>query len=413
MKQFKTVFNFEFATLIKNKTLIITTVVLTLISFTAASIPTIMTLFGSKDTETNDPETSLPETTSLFEGVGFVIDLDDANVYIDTMALSSDQIYATYDAMKKSVDAGTIKSGFYLKSDVAYDMYTTDISIYNDNQVRFESIIRDLKTDKILNEAGIDPSFVRESMMVDLDANVISVGKDASNGMFISYGVLFAMYMLILLYGNNVSTSVAREKDSRTMELLITSTKPRTLILGKVMATGLMGILQVVMIIGGVALGVFLSRANYPEVLLAMIGGSMTWDTVLVYVLFSALGYILYLFIFAALGSLVSKVEDVAKAVAPITYLFIVAYLVASFAMQMPDNKIVAVSSYIPFTSIFTMPIRYMLTTVSWMSVASSIAIMVVSTAVLAGLSVYIYRFGSLNYGNKISLKQVFKSLKR
>lgn len=409
MKQFKTVFNFELSTLLKNKALIITTVVLSVASFLIATIPTFITWFAPSEEVPPSGEVVSP---SYFEDMGFVFDFDSSDVYITALEIDDSNIYASVSELTQAVEAGEVSMGFHLKSDVSYDMISSDISAYNTDQFVFEDIIRSIKTDQLLTEAGIDAGFVHQTMNLEITSNTIVTGKDAGSGMFISYAVLFILYMLILLYGTNVSTSVAREKDSRTMELLITSTKPGTLILGKVLATGLMGIIQVACVIAALALGVFISRGNYPAALLAMIGGVMTLDTALVYIFFSVSGYMLYLFIYAALGSLVSKVEDVNKAVAPITYLFIIAYMVASFAMQMPDSKIVAVSSYIPFISIFTMPIRYMLTSISWISVISSLVIMLVSTGLLASLSIYIYRFGSLNYGNKISLKQVMRSFK-
>ncbi|HSP21746.1 MAG TPA: ABC transporter permease, partial [Planococcus sp. (in: firmicutes)] len=155
-----------------------------------------------------------------------------------------------------------------------------------------------------------------------------------------------------------------------------------------------------------------LNRGNYPEFLLDMLQGTMTIDVVLVYILFSVLGYILYLFIYAALGSLVSKVEDVNSAVTPITFLFILAYLAATFATNAPDNTIVKVTSFIPFISLFTMPIRYMLTSVPVASLLVSSGIMLLTVALFAWLSIHIYKFGALNYGNRLKFKDVIKSFK-
>ena len=197
------------------------------------------------------------------------------------------------------------------------------------------------------------------------------------------------------------------------MELLITSTKPRTLILGKVAAVGLTGILQMIAIILFGILGFFLNKTNYPEAVTQMIQGSMTLDTMLVYILFSVMGYILYLFIYASLGSLVSKVEDVNKSVAPITFLFVIAYLAATVAMTAPDLLLIKISSFIPFISLFTRPIRYMFTSVPLISLLASSAIMILTVVLFAALSIYIYRFGSLNYGNRLTLKEVLKSFKR
>ena len=123
------------------------------------------------------------------------------------------------------------------------------------------------------------------------------------------------------------------------------------------------------------------------------------------------MGYLLYLFIYAALGSLVSKVEDVGSAVTPITFIFVAAYMIASFGMSTPDSLVVRVSSYIPFVSLFTTPIRYMMTNVSTFELVTSISLMIVATLLIMQLSVVIYRQGSLNYGNKMSLTKVMRGL--
>lgn len=413
MKQFKTVFNFEFLTLFKNKTLIISTIVLCLISFLGSSIPSIIKFFAKDSTPEEEVEGGEVIDETVFSTSGFVIDFEDNTIYLDSFEITEDKLYSDRQELSDAVDAGVIDQGFYLKSDTEFEMITVDSSPYSSIQFLVEGIMQEVKTSKNISELGLDPELVLGAIDVSIDGTTTVIGKDQGQGMFISMAILLVLYMLILLYGTNVSTSVAREKDSRTMELLITSTKPGTLILGKVLATGLMGILQVSAIFASLALGFFLSKGNYPESIIAMIQGTLGLETILVYILFSTSGYILYLFIYAAFGSLVSKVEDVNKAVMPITYVFLVAYFIASLAMQMPDLKLVAITSYIPFISIFTMPIRFMLTSVSWLSVLVSLIIMLISTGLLALLSIYIYRFGSLNYGNKIHWKQVLKSFKK
>ncbi|NLW15906.1 MAG: ABC transporter permease, partial [Erysipelothrix sp.] len=169
------------------------------------------------------------------------------------------------------------------------------------------------------------------------------------------------------------------------------------------------GVVQVLIIFGAIALGYFINSTTYPAILVDMISASTSWDIIAIYALFSFTGYLLYLFIYAALGSLVSKVEDVGSAVSSVTIVFIIAYFVATTAMTAPDLIIVRISSYIPFISLFTTPIRYMLTTVSAMEIIVSISLMIAVTAGVAYLSVYIYRKGSLNYGNKMSLLKMFK----
>ena len=123
------------------------------------------------------------------------------------------------------------------------------------------------------------------------------------------------------------------------------------------------------------------------------------------------MGYLLYLFIYAALGSLVSRMEDLTASLSSITIIFVIAYVIASTGMTAPNTAIVRYSSFIPFVSLFTTPIRYMLTSVNGLEIITSLMIMAASTFGIACLSIYIYRQGSLNYGNKMSLIKVTRTL--
>lgn len=407
MKQFKTVFDFELKSMLKNKSMIITTIIICVISILITSIPSIMLLFNKSD---NSADNGLVDKTSLF---GIVYENEALKDVYETELGKAN--YDNEEDLRQAILNEKVESGVVLKDAYNYSFISYDRSVFSEEQFNFEEQLEKVNQKMMFDEEGIDADKVYKIMNQPIYSESITLGKDAGSGsgLVIGFGVLFVMYMLILLYGTNVATSVAREKDSRTMELLITSTKPKILILGKVFSAGVMGIFQVGAIMLSMILGFLINKGNYPPEIMTLLQGALTFDTLLVYIVFSVSGYILYLFIYASLGSLVSKVEDVSSAVAPITYLFIFAYLAASLAMQMPDSLLTKVTSFIPFVSIFTMPIRYMLTSVSLVSVLISAVVMVLTTVLFAALSIYIYRFGSLNYGNRIKLKEVIKSFKR
>lgn len=407
MNKLRTVFTFELSEMVKRKTIIISTIIIAVIGLALTFVPTF--LFNDDTPPTSGG--NVQEEIRL--NLGIAIDENSANSELKAFLVEVPgvELIENEETLSQLVEDGSISSGVFVKSDTDYTFYTKDESIYSMDQANYEGVVRSFIIENRLNEAGINPSQVYEAQNVNFNSQQIIMGKSAANGMFIAYAILFILYMLIILYGQTVATSVAREKDSRTMELLITSTKPKVLILGKVFASGLLGVLQVFVIILAMYVGFLINKGNYPQFLVELVGGALTFKTAVVYVLFSVSGYILYLFIFAALGSLVSKVEDVNSVVQPVTYVFVIAYLIASFAMQMPSATLIKVTSYIPFVSVFTMPIRSMLTTVSGVEIVISLAIMLTTTVFIAMASIYIYRFGSLNYGNKIKLSQVIKSV--
>lgn len=408
MKSFILIFMFELKETLKKKSLIISTVVLSLIIFGLTSIP--FFTGGDHSDETPPMDGNVVETITL--DAAFVFenpqDYGVLSILID--------IETTYDSeadLTKAIEQGDVAAGFVVQDLSTFKYITMDSSIFNSDPMVFEELLRSITIAELFEANGIDYEEVLEIMQTPIASETITLGRDSSLGMPIAFAIMLIMYMLILMYGNGVSTSVAREKDSRTMELLITSTDTKQLILGKVFAAGLAGIIQISVVLLAGFIGFTLFKSSYPEFLLMLIQGEMSLDVMGVYLLFSISGYLLYLFIFAALGSLVSKVEDVASVTTPITMLFVLAYFIATFAMQMPDSTLTTVSSYIPFVSIFTMPIRYMLTTVSAFEIFMGLAIMIATTYLLSFLSIQIYRYGSLNYGNKLKLTKVVKDLLR
>lgn len=160
-----------------------------------------------------------------------------------------------------------------------------------------------------------------------------------------------------------------------------------------------------------VLVGFHFNKSLYPAELVGVINTTTNLDVLLIYMAFSLMGYLLYLFIYAALGSLVSRMEDLTASLSSITIIFVIAYVIASTGMTAPNTAIVRYSSFIPFVSLFTTPIRYMLTSVNGLEIITSLMIMAASTFGIACLSIYIYRQGSLNYGNKMSLIKVTRTL--
>lgn len=195
------------------------------------------------------------------------------------------------------------------------------------------------------------------------------------------------------------------------MEILITSTKPDALIVGKVLANGLAGLLQFLFLLSVALIGYFINKPNFPAVVNEMLFGSLSWDSVVVFLIFTALGYLMYLFVYASLGSLVSKLEDVGSSVSIITILFVVAYMIAILGLSNPGSLVLKIASFFPFTAILSMPIRYFLTQVSVFELTISLALMALTTWFLAIFSIRIYRLGSLSYGNKMSLVKAIKAI--
>jgi ABC-2 type transport system permease protein len=128
---------------------------------------------------------------------------------------------------------------------------------------------------------------------------------------------------------------------------------------------------------------------------------------------FFVLGFLIYAFLYGAIGSTASKLEDINTSVMPITFLFIIAFLVVMFSMANGnvDNTLMMVCSYIPFTSPMAMFTRICMSTVAWYEIVISIAVLIASTVGIGFIAAKIYRVGVLLYGTTPKIGSILKAV--
>jgi len=124
----------------------------------------------------------------------------------------------------------------------------------------------------------------------------------------------------------------------------------------------------------------------------------------------------MYYFLYASVGALVSKVEEVNSAMTPVQFVFIAAFLLSSMGLNMPGGTLMRVISIVPFTSPMAMFIRYSMTTVPIVDLIGALVLLLVTLYIMAYLATRIYRMGTLNYGNRIgffkAVGMVFKNVR-
>lgn len=399
------VFRFELISILNKKTVRVTTLIMCLFIFVASSIPTIMTLFFPNNEAGNQNEMGLNVSELGFTFTSEDIQAKDLEIYLGKNLI----VYNDEQSLREAVVNGTINTGFVIRDTHTFTSIIQNKDLYGYATQNLTMILQRINRDRSFLEYDINPQTIDALSNQPIAANEEVLGKDAQSSFLLAYILMFAVYMLVIMYGSFVSTSVAREKDSRTMEILITSTQPSALIVGKVFANAVGGLLQLSMILATGIVGYLVNQAYYPEVVRTMLFSDLAWDAITTFVLFTSIGYLLYLFLYASLGSLVSKVEDVGSAVTPITLLFIVAYAIATIGLNAPTNIAVKIGSFVPFTAIMAMPIRYFMTYVPLSDILISLTLMSITTILFAILSIKIYRLGSLSYGNKLSLVSAVK----
>ncbi len=230
-----------------------------------------------------------------------------------------------------------------------------------------------------------------------------------------SYGLTFfmviALFTSINAFGSIIAQGVAEEKSNRIMEIMITAAKPFELLFGKVIGIGLIGIVSILAVVA-VGVPAILLQSTVSEALLgdssptsfSLAGASL--GLVGMFVVYYLLGYFLYATIYAGVGSLCSRIEDVQQALAPITVLQLVAYFIAIFGLQAIDAPWVVVASFVPFFSPILMIARLGIGTVSPLEIVISLVVTALSIVVCTWLAARLYKVGVLLYGKRPGMWQ-------
>jgi len=218
------------------------------------------------------------------------------------------------------------------------------------------------------------------------------------------------LFFAIYFYGYGVAMSVASEKTSRVMELLVTSTKPSKIILGKSAAMGILGLIQLFMV---VLTGTLTYKLTFPDNF--TIAGQMldfssfTPFGLIMIVVYFILGYSLYAMMNAVAGATVSKAEDVNSSIMPISMISMVAFYMGYFSLAVPKGTVAIVASIIPFSSPFSMPCRILATEVPAWQIAASIISLIITIVLIAWISIKIYSSAVLHYGKRLKIKDLVK----
>lgn len=269
-------------------------------------------------------------------------------------------------------------------------------------------------------DLGLEEAQVTELLdRVEVEALHTTGSAEAKSGgasFALGYAVMFVLYMAILLYAVNVLRSVVMEKSNRVVEIVVSSVKPRALMLGKVVGVAGVGLFQ---------LGVWALMAvlliRHREVVLGIFGiegagafsvpplGAAAIAITLVYFL---LGFFFYAALYAAIGAMVNSEQEAQQAQTPLVILLIIPAACVQLVANDPRGAVSEALTQIPFSSPILMPMRYLLDAASPGQIGLSIGILAASTAAAVLLAGRIYRVGILSYGKRPSLRELGRWLR-
>ena len=261
------------------------------------------------------------------------------------------------------------------------------------------------------------PAFDTESLIAPRhDGRAVDAVVVASRG-FLGTVFIILMFITILIYGMWVATGVATEKSSRVMELMISAASPRQLLVGKVLGIGGAGLTQYL----AIAIPAVLVLAFQDEIAKTVLGpggsglptGGLTIGLLAAYGLFFLLGFALFALIYAAVGSFVSRPDDLQTLSLPLSLIAMTGYLSALVVLLGGGGSMGRIASFVPPLSPFAMLSRLMVSDVQPWELALSVAILAGSIVLVAVATVRIYATGVLLYGQRPGVRAFIAAARR
>lgn len=410
MKQFGKILKFELKYYFKNKVFVGVTAFLMVLIAVVMFFPRIATLFASDSTVENPEDLAVMLVSVQDENQAELVQQSFAAAFTNYDVQITD---AELNEIKDSIVEGKTQCAIVMTGPTSYTYYVNNLSMYDTNAEMANAVLQRIYQTSALIGSGMSAEQAGEVMNIQIAAEVETLGKDQIQNFFYTYIMIFALYMVILLYGQMVATNVATEKSSRAMEVLITSAKPTSMMFGKVLASCFAGLVQLVAVFGSALFFYNMNQSYWGENAIVQSIFNIPPELLVYMLVFFVLGFLIYAFLYGAVGSTASKLEDINTSVMPITILFIIAFFVVMFSMSSGnvDNALIKVCSYIPFTSPMAMFTRICMSTVAWYEIAISIAVLIASTVGVGVLSAKIYRVGVLMYGTTPKIRNIIKAV--
>jgi ABC-2 type transport system permease protein len=332
-------------------------------------------------------------------------------ITIDTNATDAERT-----ALRQQITDGKIDGFLWLTdSDLASRkvIYSAkDVTDFGES-IELRNAVQTALTKRQLAQKGMSGAEV-ESLLkpVDFDSIRIEKGKEGASGIsvfLVSFTMVMLLYVNVLVYGIAVMRSIIEEKSSRILEVLLSSVTAKQLLAGKIIGVGAVGLTQTsiwLMVALAFSLpGIAAGHSMLSNVQIPMAG-------LVAFAAFFILGYFLYATMYAALGSMVNSEQEAQQVQWPAMLPIIFSIVLSTPVLQHPNSSLAFWTSMVPFFAPILMFVRVMVETPPMWQIILCIALMLLTTWGLLGLSSRIYRVGILMYGKRPTLPELRRWLR-
>lgn len=404
MRDLWTVTEFTMKEMLRRKSFIISTLIILVIIIVGINIPNILKLFT--DSSETGERLLIVDSSNVFEGnlssleqmnTGYEVQISNENISFDEIK-SKIENKEIDDAIIVEQTDNNIKVRYIVESStmmagVPENIISAINTIYSNMQINKLQ----LTPEQI---ASITPNFeysLEQTEEQEVQGNVLAI-------MLLSIVLFYAIYFCAY----QVSSSITTEKTSKIMETLVTSTSPKTIVLGKTVGIGIVGLLQVCLLVAVALITAY--TCLEPGTLDSILDMSnFTPYLAIITIIYFILGYVAYALMYALTGSTVSKPEDIQSANGPVAIIAVIGFYLSYFTMMNPTSDLNVFASMLPISSPFCMPFRIMMGLASTTDVVISILILLVTIFIIAKVAIKIYSNAILNYGTKMSFADLIK----
>lgn len=403
MKDLFTVTKFTMKDMLQRKSFIITTIIFLIMIVIGFNIPNFMKMLN-KDSDINKIE--IIDSGNVFEGT--LESLKKLDTGYEIQILNED-----YEKIKEKIENEEIDSAIIVEKQdenikIRYIVKTaTMMSGVPENII---STLNTLYTNIQINKLGLTEEQLK-SITPNFEFALEQTDEEASGNVYAMMLLSLVLFYAIYFCAYQVSSSITTEKTSKIIETLVTSTSPKTIVLGKTLGIGIVGLLQMILLVGTALISakIFLE----PGILDSIIDVSkITPYLGIITIIYFIFGYFEYALLYALTGSTVSKPEDIQSANGPVAILAVIGFYLSYFTMMNPASELNVFASILPISSPFCMPFRVMMGLAKPTDVIISIVILLITSIIIAKIAIKIYSNAILNYGTKMSFNDIVKMYK-
>ena len=394
---------FTIKDMVRRKSFIISTLIILVLIVLGFNVPNIIKSFSDEGT---GDKLLIVDNDNVFEGnlellkqanLGYEIEIGSAN----------------FDEIKGKIENNDIDEAIIIEkqdNNIKIRYIIENATMIDEIPENIVNSISSIYSNMQISKLGLTEEQL-QAIRPNFEFNLEQISEEVHGNVFAMMLMSIVLFYAIYFCAYQVSSSITTEKTSKIMETLVTSTSPTTIVLGKTLGIGIVGLLQMILIVGTALISakVFLDT----ELLNAVLDMSnITAYLGIITIIYFILGYFTYALLYALTGSTVSKPEDVQSANSPVAILAVIGFYLSYFTMMNPTSELNIFASLFPISSPFCMPFRIMMGLASGTDVAISIAILIVSILVIAKVAIKIYSNAILNYGTKMNFKDIINVYK-